>query len=65
MRFSLIFFDRRDERLFVISCVNSISAVEKAVQLWQCSSSKSPANVSFLGYQFIKKREVFEPSVVE
>ena len=36
---------RYEGQLFVISCVNSSSVVEKAVQLWQCSSSLSPNHV--------------------
>ena len=36
---------RYEGQLFVISCVNSSSVVEKAVQLWQCSSTLSPNHV--------------------
>ena len=45
--------DRYEGQLFVISCVNTSSVVEKAVQLWQCSSTLSPNHVR-LEYECIK-----------
>jgi hypothetical protein len=37
----------RKGKSFVISCVNSTSVVEKAVQLWQCVSTKDPSDWNY------------------